>query len=74
MASQNKDHKNAVTKVYNILKSEGIQIDKRVVDAICYSSSEFTSKLMRDPEDTRPVRWMYWGIFAMRKGLKKRRV
>lgn len=74
MASKNKDHQGVVNKIYKILLQDNLRIDKRVVDAICYSSSEFTADRMRDGDDSRPIRWRYWGIFAIRNKLKKRKV
>jgi len=54
------------------LVSKELDIDKRVVDAPCRHLCVFTSECIRDTENVRPVRWRYIGIFAIRKGLKKK--
>lgn len=52
--------------------AEELNIDKRVVNAICRHSCEFTAGVFRDSEDLRPIRWRYLGILAIMNNKKKK--
>lgn len=67
MTAQNSDHDRIVKKI-----SEDLNIDRRVVNAICRHSSEFTSRVFRDVEDCRAIRWKYLGVLAIMKNRKKK--
>jgi hypothetical protein len=69
MASRNKEHDVLISKITDIVK-----IDKRVVDAICRSSLKFTADVLRNPDDIRPIRHRYFGVFAMRTYCKKKKL
>jgi hypothetical protein len=48
-------------------------MDIRVVTEICNHPLRFTASVMRDPDDLRPIRWRYWGVFDIIKSRKKKR-
>lgn len=64
-----------MTKHDQIVKeiSEKLGKDKRVVDKVSRSQFTFTTKVVRDPEDNRPVMYRYLGKFVLLTGRVKRK-
>lgn len=52
-----------IAKKYNV--------DKRVVNHIVSHLFLFLKKVISDPKDNRPVRFRYWGVWAIIKGREK---
>ncbi len=52
--------------------AEKLNMDKRVVNAICRHPYEFTASVFRDKEDLRPIRFRYLGILAIMNNKKKK--
>lgn len=46
---------------------EKYKMDSRVISKIVNHPSFFLHKVMQDPNDERPIRWKYFGAFALRK-------
>lgn len=51
---------------------EELKLDARLVDRVCRSVLTFTANVMRDPQDYRPIRWRYMGVFTLLKNKIKR--
>jgi len=48
------------------------KLDWRIVQEIVYSPLKFLKKVVTDPADERPVRIMYFGVFAQKLGKKNK--
>lgn len=53
------------------LAAQKYKLDKRVISKVVRHPSLFLLNVMQDPVDERPVRWKYWGVFALRKNRRK---
>ena len=63
-------------KLVREIKDEEIKakdLDLRVIDHICRDPLKFTAGKIRDPHDTRPIRWRYVGVFSLLKGRTKKK-
>jgi len=60
-------------KHYKIIKeiAEETGIDIRVVNLIASHPSIYTSRIMSDKENYRPIRWRYLGVWSIMKGKEK---
>lgn len=69
MASKRTDnfHKNLIKKI-----AKNKEIDERVADLVATFHLLFTSRVMRDVNDERPIMHRYWGKYAIVKGRKKK--
>jgi len=63
-----KTHKKIVKKI-----SKELNMDERVISQLASDPFIFTSNIIRDPLDERPIRLRYLGILAIRKGREKHR-
>jgi len=67
MVLRNKESNALIARI-----AEELHMDKRVVGNIIHHSFEFKARVIRDPDNLRPIRDRYLGIFAIRTGLKKK--
>ncbi len=46
-------------------------IDRRVVSLVAHYPFKFVRKVMKDPDDLRPIRLRYFGLFALKPRFKE---
>ena len=67
LKKHDKFHLDAIKEI-----ADELGLDKRVVDLIATHPFLFKTRVMRNPNDDRPIRDRYLGIFAIIHGRKKK--